>query len=286
MTAAAVDIPYRLAWRTRAARAGAHRSSVAGSGGMFRDLTSLLDARDPRRIDLRQSLRDPFENIHVRRFEQTSAIAVTMLVDVSASMAFAGRTRKFALVRELAEVIASSAIRTGDTFKLIGADAQVRTELQQGASRARSAVGRTAEALRTFRPRVAGTAGLVEAATLTGTRRGLVFLVSDFLMPGTELAEILERLSRHDVIPIALYDSAEIDALPDWGLMELADLETGRRRLIVLRPSLKDAWRRRIEARRSDFRNIARRFGREPFEITDTIDWERFGAHLMSGGVR
>lgn len=250
---------------------------------MFRDLTSLLDARDPRRIDLRQSLRDPYENIHVRRFEQTSAIVVTMLVDASASMAFTGRTRKFDLARELAEVIASSAIRTGDTFALLGADAQVRTELWQSPSRARSTVERTAEALRRFKPRGAGTSGLAEAAELTGTRRGLVFLVSDFLMSGAELTGILERLGRHDVIPVALYDSAEIDTLPDWGLMELADLETGRRRLIVLRPSLKAAWRRRIEARRSDFRNIVRRFGREPFEITDTIDWERFGAHLTRG---
>lgn len=285
MTATAIDIPYRLAWRTRAARVGAHDSSHFGSGGMFRDLTSLLDARDPRRIDLRQSLRDPFENIHVRRFEQTSAIAVTMLADVSASMAFAGRTSKFALVRELAQVISSSAIRTGDTFAMFGADAQIRPELSQGATRARTAVGRTVEALKSFAPRHAGTSGLIDAAMLAGARRGLVFLVSDFLMPDAELTALFEQLSRHDVIPVALYDSAEIDALPDWGLLELADLETGRRRLVVLRPSLKVAWRNKIETRRAAFRNIARRFGREPFEVTDAIDWERFGAHLM-GGVR
>ncbi len=283
MIATPVDIPYRLAWRTRTARVGAHRSTVAGSGGMFRDLTSLLDARDPRRIDLRQTLRDPFQAIHVRRFEQTSAIAVTMLVDASASMAFAGRTRKFALVTELAQVLSSSAIRSGDTFALFGADAVVRPELSHPASRTRSAALRATEALRTFQPRNPGTSGLVAATALVGPRRGLVFLVSDFLMPDTELEELLAQLTRHDVIPIALYDSAEIDALPNWGLMELADLETDRRRLIVLRPSLKDTWRRRIEARRSAFRNTARRFGREPFEVTDKIDWERFAAHLMHG---
>jgi uncharacterized protein (DUF58 family) len=283
MTAAPVDIPYRLAWRTRAVRSGAHRSVVAGAGGMFRDLTSLLDARDPRRIDLRQSLRDPFEMIHVRRFEQTSAIAVTVLVDISASMGFAGRARKLALARELARVISAAAIRTGDTFALMAADARVHGDVTLTATRSRTGAARAIDRLCRVPVRGNGARGLVQAAALTGTRRGLVFLVSDFLMPAADLAAIFAALSRHDVVPIALYDSAEIDALPNWGLMELEDLETGRRRLVMLRPSFKDAWHRRIEARRSDFRALARRFGRDPFEVTNRIDWERLGAHLTAG---
>jgi hypothetical protein len=283
MIETAVDIPYRLAWRTRTARVGAHRSTFAGTGGMFRDLTSLLDARDPRRIDLRQSLRDPFENTYVRRLEQTSAISVSVLMDVSTSMTFSGRSRKFALACDLAQTIASSAIRTGDTFALIAADTDVRTDLTLAPSRSRSAIAQKIDEMRRFVPSCAGAGGLIEAATLTTGRRGLVFLVSDFLMPDDRIHAIFERLSRHDVIPVALHDSAEIEALPEWGIVELVDLETGRRRLIVLRPSFKETWRRRIEARRSDFRSIARHYGREPFEVTDRIDWERLAAHLMSG---
>lgn len=283
MTQATVDIPYRLNWRTRTLRAGAHRSTVSGTGGMFRDLTSLLDARDPRRIDLRQSLRDPFEAIHVRRFEQTSAIAVTMLVDVSASMGFAGRARKIAMAAELARVIAASAIRTGDTFQLLAADAHLYPQLTQPPTRSRAAAHRAVAALRAFATQGAGSGGLAQAATLVGSRRALVFLVSDFLMPESELSATFAALYRHDVIPIALHDSAEIEALPRWGLMELADLETGRRRLVMLRPSFTAAWRRRIEARRSAFRRLARQFGRQPFEATDSIDWERLGAHLTAG---
>src|SRR5262245_45957151 len=120
------DLAYRLAWRSRAVRAGAHRSTHRGAGGLFRDLASLLEHPDPRRIDVRQSLRDPFEAIHVRRFEQKSAVAVTMLLDVSGSMSFAGRTRKMRLAADLAAVIAASARRTGDTFSLIACDEAVR----------------------------------------------------------------------------------------------------------------------------------------------------------------
>lgn len=284
MTEAAGDISYRLDWRTRTSRAGAHRSSISGSGGMFRDLTSLLDARDPRRIDLRQTLRDPYDAIHVRRFEQTSAITVTVIADMSGSMTFAGRTRKHRLVSDLIQAISNSAIKTGDAFALIAVGATALPELSQPATRSRATVARAIDAMTNHHAGRSSIAGLPEAASLVGTRRGLVFLVSDFLMADGLLTETFERLSRHDVIPIALYDSAEIEALPDWGLMELDDLETGRRRLVVLRPSVKDAWRRRIEARRSDFRNTARRFGREPFEVTDRIEWDRLAAHLKAGG--
>lgn len=284
MTPAEVDLPYRLAWRARTARVGAHRSTLAGSGGMFRDLTSLLDARDPRRIDLRQSLRDPFEQIHVRRFEQTSAITVTMLADVSASMSFVGRARKFTLLQQLAQVVSASAMRTGDSFAFLAADSRIRRELTLQPTRSRSAIASLRQSLHAFTPDASHTTGLLRAASSISTRRGLVFLVTDVLINETELAAIFERLSRHDVIPIALYDSAEIDALPDWGLMELADLETRRRRLVVLRPAYKKAWRDKIEARRATFRATARRFGREPFEATDRIDWDKLGAHLARGG--
>lgn len=283
MTPAAVDIPYRLAWRARSARAGAHRSSVNGSGGMFRDLTSLLDARDPRRIDLRQSLRDPFEAIHVRRFEQASSVGVVMLLDTSASMSFSGCCRKFELARQLAGTIGSSALRTGDAFSISGADTIIRPEVGQPPTRSRSALGECGRRLAAFRPTRAGSEGLVEAARRIGTRRCLVFLVSDFLMPASQTRRIFDALNPHDVIPVCLHDSAEMEALPEWGLVELADLESGRRRLVFLRPSLKAAWRKQTDEHRSTFRKIARSYGREPFEITDAVDWDRLGAHLVSG---
>ena len=277
------DLAYRLAWRSRAVRAGAHRSTHRGAGGLFRDLASLLDHPDPRRIDVRQSLRDPFEAIHVRRFEQKSAVAVTMLLDVSASMSFAGRTRKMRLAADLASVIAASARRTGDTFSLIACDETVRADLLVPATRSRASEAEMTANLRSFAPKGRAASGLAEGARMIGPRRGLVFVVSDFLLPEPELASVFEALSAHDVIPVVLADSSEIDALPSWGLVSLTDLETGRRCLVVMRPSVKAEWQRRSEARRSFFRHLAQRYGREPFEVVDRIDWDALGAALLGG---
>jgi uncharacterized protein (DUF58 family) len=282
-TAPPVDLPYRIIWRSRALRQGAHRSTQSGAGGLFRDLASLLEYRDPRRIDLRQTMRDPFGTLHVRRFEEKSQIGVTMLLDVSGSMGFHGASRKMALAADLAQVFAMAARRAGDTFALYAADQTVREELSVPPTRSRAGEAEMVAALRAYAPARSGASGLVDAAQRIGRKRNLVLVVSDFLLPEQELDALFDALSGHDIVPIRIVDSREGAALPSWGLLELSDLETGRRRLVAMRPALRAEWQRRIEARRSFFRALAARHGREPFEIRDAIAWDRLGAHLATG---
>lgn len=280
----AVDIPFHLAWRSSGMRAGAHRSHQAGAGGIFRDHVSLLDYPDPRRIDLRASYRDPSGALRVRRFEQKSAVTVYALVDVSGSMGVIGHTRKTELAADLVSVLSASARRTGDAFGLIACDVCVREELFQRATRSRAGETELAERLRNLKCNRRGTAGLVEAADLICGQRKVVVLISDFHMSADEVEEIFAALASHDVIAIHLRDSAEIEDLPRWGLLTLRDVESGRRRLVVMRPSLKSEWQRADDERRSAVRRIATSYGRAPFEITDRIDWDRLSAYFAGGG--
>lgn len=279
-----VDIPFRLAWRSSAVRAGAHRSHQAGAGGIFRDHVSLLDYPDPRRIDLRASYRDPLGGLRVRRFEQNSAVTVYALVDVSGSMGVMGHTRKTELAADLVSVLSASARKTGDAFGLIACDAGVREELFQRATRSRAAESEFRKRLKNLKCNGRGTAGLVEAANLISGQRKVVVLISDFHMDADELDEIFAALGAHDVVAIHLRDSAEIEDLPRWGLLALRDVETGARRLIVMRPSLKQEWQRADEVRRATLRRIATSYGRAPFEITNKIDWDRLSGYFAGGG--
>lgn len=281
--AAPPDIPYRLPWRSTQVRTGAHRSKLEGAGGFFRDFAPLLRSPDPRRIDLRMSARDPFEGLHVRRFEQKAAVTVYALVDVSASMAFRGAAHKMRIAGDLCAALASSARRSGDAFGLIGCDAAIRAELTFLATRARGTEIEMLQRLRAFAPRGAGTQGLVDAAALMAGRRKLVFLISDFYIPQPDLERIFASLSGHDIVPILLSDTLELERLPRWGLFSLTDLEIGRRRLVVMRPSLRDAWLRRSMRRRAELDAVASRFGRQPFEVRDRIDWDRLSGYLMGG---
>jgi uncharacterized protein (DUF58 family) len=277
------DVPYRLPWRSLGVRAGAHRGKLEGAGGFFHDLAPLMQRPDPRRIDLRVSARDPFEGLFVRRFEQRTAVTVYALLDVSASMGFRGHTDKTRLAADLCAALAASARRAGDAFGLIGCSEEIAPDLYFPATRTRGSETEMLRRLRAFVPRGRGADGFVEAAGLIAGRRKLVFLISDFHMAAPAMERIFAALARHDVVPIVLTDTLEVEELPRWGLLSLTDLELGRRRLVVMRPSLREAWQRRSEARRAELAAIAARYGREPFEIRNRIDWDGLGAHLMGG---
>lgn len=275
-------VPYRLHWRSPSPRPGAHGGRQLGTGGAFRGFAPLMDHPDPRRIDVRMTLRDPFGGLHVRRFEQRSAATVYLLADVSASMAFEGRAAKMRLAATLGAALAVSAHQYGDHFGFIGCDETIREELFLPATAKRGLEVEIARRLLAFTPAGRSAMGLVEAARQLGGRRKLVFLLSDFHMPLADAGTILEALSRHDVVPIMLRDSAESAQLPRWGLAALTDLESGRRRLAVMRPALYERWQRHARERETALAQLCARYARPLTKLTDRLDarvlWEALSA--------
>jgi uncharacterized protein (DUF58 family) len=275
------ELPYRLDWRGSGIRVGAHRGKIEGAGGLFRNFDLLLRAPDPRRIDLRMSLRDPFGNLVVRRFEQKTSIVVYVLVDLSASMSFEGDAGKMQVVADLCGALAASARRIGDSFGLIGAAEHILPAFFLPATRSRGNEAEMVARLRAFRPEGHGAQGLLDAASYLAGRRKLVFVMSDFHWPVDLIESLFAALSPHDVVPIVLKSAHEARDLPRFGLVSLADLETGRRRLFVMRPSLREKWRRRQAEQARALRAAARRYGRASFEIVGAVDWDRLAAYLL-----
>lgn len=262
-------LPYGLHWKPRGQKPGAHPAAGEGGEGTFRGLAPLLARPDPRRIDIRASIRDPFEAIHVRAFAPRRAVTVTVLADLSASMGFAGLQAE---VARLAAAVAASAMACGDAFSLVAADTAPRADLFIPPTRRR---GLAREVLRrlTQAPCAGQSArGLVEAAGNLPRTRGLVFLVSDFLMPEEEISALLDALFRHDVIPVVVRDSRAEGHLPRFGLMEAIDAETGRRRLVLMRPRLRARWRQAAAARRAALEALFAGRGHAAFPLTDRFD--------------
>jgi len=276
------DIVYRPRGRRPGHAPGAHRGRETGGAATFRDQVPFLRLPDARRIDVRATLRDPFEATYVRRYETRTAIEVWALVDLSASMRFRGEGDRPALVRALCTGLAASATRIGDAFGLIGCDATPREDCHLPASRRRAAADEVGARLDRAVPGGAGAQGLIEAGRRLAGRPKLVFVISDFRWPEGLAERVFSALAAHDVVPVMLADSAEDDALPAWGLLELDDLEGAGRRVVFMRPSLRRRWLERERERREALRRLATRFGRPPFRLADRFDAEALSRHLLT----
>jgi uncharacterized protein (DUF58 family) len=263
---------YRVNWRAQGAHAGQHPGGRAGGGFEFLGHVPLADHPDARRLDIRASLSQPHGQWLVKQFRQRAAIPVYLLADLSASMGFRGVRRKTELLAEFAQAIAWAAWRSGDPFGLFACDSAIRWELSLPPRPRKGLTEELRLGLSSFQPSAAGARGLLEATALLGREKALVFLASDFHFGVAELERLLESLARHDLVPVALWDSAEYENLPSFGLAELRDPETGARRRLFLRPALAEKIRLGYAERREELKRLCVRHGREPFFLVDRFD--------------
>ncbi len=267
-----MSVFYRISWRTSDARVGAHPSRQTGSGSAFSHHAGLLEAPDPRRLDVHASLRDPFDRLRFRVYRQTGPVPVILIADLSASMGFHGRGDKLRVVADLCTALAEAAWQTGDPFGFIGCDDGLRGDWLQLPRLQRGTGAALAERLRDFVPTAASAEGLLQAPNVLGRRRSLVFLVSDFHLPDRLLERLLAALSRHDVVPTICWDEAEYRDLPRFGWARLRDPETGREHGLLLRPRLRQRIQARFAERRSQLEALLRRHGRRPLYLSSRFE--------------
>ena len=133
------EFHYRLPGRISGQRPGSHRGSSVGAGQEFVTHLSLYDRPDPRRLDLRASLRTlrndwsrgdvPGGDWLVRVNRQRAGTSVRAIVDVSASMCFGSRRPKLHIVADFFEALGMSAFRVGDAVGMMAFDVAERPEL-------------------------------------------------------------------------------------------------------------------------------------------------------------
>ncbi len=275
----------RLAFARRlsGARPGAHRGRWAGSEGAFADLAPLARQPDPRRLDARRSIIDPFGEIQIRRFATPTVATVWVVADLSASLGATGATDRQALAALLAAALAGAARLAGDTAALaVAQGAEAETLFPPGRDRGQADAFRAA--LSEIGPAGQGIDGLAALADAIPTRRALVFLISDFEFPPEALAEMLAAYDGHALIPLWLRDSgleapAEgIGRLPR--LVRLRDPETGVARSAVLTGRRVRAWARARAETRMALAATFHRLGRDPVEILDRIGITTLGEEL------
>ena len=275
---APVEIGYRLDRRVRGIRPGMHPGAEGGDGLEPLSHVPLLDGRDPRRLDLPASLRDPLRRLLVRRYRQRASVRVYVIADLSASLGFRGRGDRLETLAAFTAALGYSAGRAGDAFAFIGCDESVREEFVLPPTRAPGAFLDLAARLRAFTPGGRGAAGLLEALPMIVGRRSLVFLLSDFHFPLTLLDGLLAGLARHRIVPVVLADRGESDPAPGFGIARVSDPETGEERTLWMRPALRRRLREQAERRREALAGCFAAHGVEPLRLTDRFEADRVNA--------
>jgi uncharacterized protein (DUF58 family) len=209
--------------------AGQYQSVFKGRGMEFAEVRLYQPGDEIRTIDWNVTARTGVP--HVKRFAEERELTVMLLVDASASTRFGSvRWLKSALAAELGALFAFSAITNNDKVGLvIFSD---RIELALPPRKGTRHVLRVIREVLSLAPAGRGTdiAGALEHLAKVSARRCVVFLLSDFLDPTCRQAlRVAGR--RHDVIAVVLEDPRET-VLPDVGLVELEEAETGRRYVV------------------------------------------------------
>lgn len=278
---------YQVAWRSVAYHAGSYLTRHHGAGSDFAGYAPLLASPDPRRVDVRASLRTVPSQLMVRTFLERGAIRVYALLDVSSSMRFDGTGSLRQQLTRLSAAIAWSATQQGDAFGLLAADDQLHAGLTVAPGYQQTLAQQVAQQLTAFWQSQTGQHGhgasaLPLAAQAMGQQRALVFLISDFYWPASLLEETLSACAGHDVVPVVLRDPAAFEQTPAFGWAHLRDMETGGETSVFMRPALQARLREQAQQQRQALQAIlANHQTRPPLWLAP--DWQpaQLSQHLL-----
>jgi len=249
----------------------------------FRGYVPFMQNPDPRRIDIRATLRSIPRNLMSRAFYERGAVDVVAVLDLSASMGFSGVGNKLQQAADIAASIAWSAVRHGDNFSLIVCDDEIRKDMIMPASHrqglAQEVHGVISRAM--IKDGVDASA-LTQAVEHMRQKRALVFLLSDFHFDEKFMLAAFNSLGAHDVAPLVLWDSAEYQDMPEWGWARVRDMESAGASSLFMRRSMATRIRHACLQRRQQIADICRQTGaRTPFFSGNHFNAEQLSRHLL-----
>ena len=204
---------------------GQYESVFKGRGMEFDEVREYQPGDEIRSIDWNVTARmgHPF----IKKYIEERQLTVMILLDASGSSYFGTAKRmKSELAAEISAVLAFAAIKNNDRVGLI-----IFTDRIEKFIAPRKGPQHVLRVIREalyFKPKGKGTdiAAALKYLDNVTTRRAVTFIISDFFASAFKKPLSIAS-KRHDCIAITITDPREVD-LPDAGLIELADAETGK----------------------------------------------------------
>ncbi len=211
--------------------AGRYHSAFKGRGMAFSEVREYRVGDDVRDIDWNVTARN--NSPYVKTFEEERELTMMLMVDVSSSRMF-GTTDKLKknIITEIAAVLAFSASENNDKVGCLFFSDKVEKFIPPKKGRAH--VLMIIRELIEFRPEDTGTSLSEPLRYITNMlkKRCTMFVLSDFMDKPEDMQAFEDALKiasrKHDIVGIRVYDERETE-LPDVGIVELKDAETGKK---------------------------------------------------------
>jgi len=251
--------------------AGEYESVFKGRGMEFDEVREYMPGDDIRTIDWNVTARTG--KPYVKRYVEERELTVIFLVDLSASGAFGSVDRlKNEIAAEFCALLSFSAVKNNDKVGLVLFTDRVEKYIPP--KKGTTHVLRVIRELLGFRAAASKT-DIVQALDFLGkvvNKRAVVFLVSDFQAEGYEKAlGILSK--KHDLVCVTIVDPREVQ-LPDVGLIELEDSETGEIVLVdTSSPEVRRRYARLGEERAAGLRDLFSSMGIDQIEVRTDRDY-------------
>lgn len=251
---------------------GEHPSVAKGPGLEFAEHRAYQPGDDLRRVDPHVEARSG--ELYVREFEVLERLAVTVVVDLSASMAF-GEPEKAAFARRLAGALAYVGLAGADRVRVAAFTGRglawgPRTENARAAGRLFDWLARQAPG---------GAVDLASVARELGARLprpGLLLLVSDWLFAAPQPALTLLRAAQQEVVGVQVLAPSELDPSGlGAGAVTLQDAETGAEREVRLDAATLARYAERLAAWRAELETSFVRHGGTWLTARSDTDLER-----------
>ena len=211
--------------------AGKYHTAFRGRGMSFSEVREYRVGDDVRDIDWNVTARS--RKPHIKVYEEERELTMMLLVDVSGSRMFgSSELLKKNVITEIAAVLAFSASQNNDKVGCIFFSDRVEKFIPP--KKGRQHILMIIRELIGFKPEGRGTSLSEPLRFLAAVskKRTTSFLLSDFMDSEADAAAFEEALKitggRHDLVGIRVYDHREQE-LPDVGILELEDAETGEK---------------------------------------------------------
>ena len=212
--------------------AGEYESVFKGQGITFDEVREYQAGDEIRTIDWNVTAR--MGQAYIKKYVEERELVMMLVVDMSASTRFGSIAEtKAEIAAEIAALLAFSAIKNNDKVGLVCFTDTV--EHFVAPRKGKRHVLRVVRDILHFQPKQAGTNIQTALAFVDQVLKphSVVFLISDFKNTGYE-KQLRVSSKQHSLIAVTLQDRRELE-LPDVGLIELEDAESGETMVVDTR---------------------------------------------------